>query len=188
VPEGKAPVALGGLARLGDFDCFFAISSCVPSCFCGCVCAYVKVEACLGARACEDARARAGGVIAERNKSAVCTGRGTSLLFSAWGGAHSVVLVNAALQSPLYPSSKPRPGPMASKGPSDAYKMVSVEEAVNTVLAEIAKLGGRLPPDPTPTPLGPALLGRVLAEDVVAAAPLPPFPASIKVDNERVRE
>jgi len=73
-----------------------------------------------------------------------------------------------------------------TKGPSAAYKMVSVEEATAAVLAAI---GQPLPAEPVP--LGPRLLGRVLAADVVAAAPLPPFPASIKVikaEGKRERE
>lgn len=69
------------------------------------------------------------------------------------------------------------PGPAT---PAAAYTMLAVPAAQQTVLAH------------TPPPLAPATLpaaaclGRVLAADVVASAPLPPFPASIK-DGYAVR-
>ncbi len=57
--------------------------------------------------------------------------------------------------------------------PESPYPMVSVEEALATVLAQCTPL------DPVILPLEQAL-GHVLAEDVRAREPLPPFPASVK--------
>jgi gephyrin len=51
--------------------------------------------------------------------------------------------------------------------------MIPVEEALQTVLRVAKRL------DPVVVPLSDAL-GHVLAENVLAPEPLPPFPASIK--------
>lgn len=59
------------------------------------------------------------------------------------------------------------------------YRMVSVDEAVTTVLHHTRAL------PPERVPLG-AALGRVLAEDITAGEPHPPFRASIK-DGYAVR-
>ncbi|XP_051142410.1 molybdopterin biosynthesis protein CNX1 [Andrographis paniculata] len=56
---------------------------------------------------------------------------------------------------------------------ADSNKMVSVEEALEIIL----RVAQRLPP--VTVPLHQAL-GKVLAQDVVAPDPLPPYPASIK--------
>ncbi|KAK4441378.1 Molybdopterin biosynthesis protein CNX1 [Sesamum alatum] len=55
----------------------------------------------------------------------------------------------------------------------EASKMVSVEEALETVL----RVAQRLPPVTVPIHQA---LGKVLAQDVAAPDPLPPYPASIK--------
>jgi gephyrin len=60
------------------------------------------------------------------------------------------------------------------------YKMISIPEAVETVLRHTPIL------PPEDVPLGPALLGRTLASAVAARDALPPFPASIK-DGYAVR-
>jgi hypothetical protein len=60
------------------------------------------------------------------------------------------------------------------------YKMISIPEAVATVLAHTPILAAEQ------VPLGPAALGRVLASSVAAREALPPFPASIK-DGYAVR-
>jgi gephyrin len=52
--------------------------------------------------------------------------------------------------------------------------MISAEEALQTIL----KVAQRLPP--VSVPLHDAL-GKVLAEDIRAPDPLPPYPASVKV-------
>ena len=54
--------------------------------------------------------------------------------------------------------------------------MISAEEALQTVL----RVGQRLPP--ISLPLHEAL-GKVLAQDIRASDPLPPFPASVKVES-----
>jgi len=56
---------------------------------------------------------------------------------------------------------------------SSPYPLVSIEHALNTILAQSPVLGIER------VPLNQAL-DRVLAEDVVAPAPVPPFPASAK--------
>jgi molybdopterin biosynthesis enzyme len=66
--------------------------------------------------------------------------------------------------------------PPRLQGPAAGYKMVTVSFAQDAVLAAIAT-----PLPAVDVPAGADALGRVLAEDVVAATPLPPFPASIKV-------
>lgn len=58
--------------------------------------------------------------------------------------------------------------------PAALYTMVSIPEAQSTVLREVSALQA------VTVPLQEAV-GLVLAGDVVAAEPLPPFPASIKV-------
>jgi len=60
------------------------------------------------------------------------------------------------------------------------YKMISIPEAVATVLAHTPVLPAE------DVPLGPAALGRVLAAPVAAREALPPFAASIK-DGYAVR-
>lgn len=55
-----------------------------------------------------------------------------------------------------------------------AYKMLSVAEATEVALAHTPTL-------PPATATLADCLGRVLAEDVKAPEPLPPFPASMKV-------
>jgi gephyrin len=57
---------------------------------------------------------------------------------------------------------------------SSQYKMISIPEAQDAVLARTPVLGVER------VPLG-AAVGRVLAEPVTARDSLPPFPASIKV-------
>ena len=58
--------------------------------------------------------------------------------------------------------------------PEAGYKWVSIPEAQQTILAETAALAQ------VSVPLAQAT-GKVLASDVIAREPLPPFPASIKV-------
>lgn len=53
-------------------------------------------------------------------------------------------------------------------------KMISVEEALEIVL----NVAQRLPPVILPIH---EVLGKILAEDITAPDPLPPYPASIKV-------
>lgn len=55
------------------------------------------------------------------------------------------------------------------------YKMVSIAEAQETVLNALSPLSGESVNDLS------VCNGYVLAEDVLAKEPLPPFPASIKV-------
>jgi gephyrin len=55
------------------------------------------------------------------------------------------------------------------------YKMISIPEAQATVLKHAAALPTEV------VPLASAL-GRILSQEVVAQEPLPPFPASIKVN------
>ena len=62
----------------------------------------------------------------------------------------------------------------APKTPSELYKMISIPEAQQTVLRETPVLAPRF------VSLAEAR-GHVLAADVTASEPLPPFPASIKV-------
>ena len=57
------------------------------------------------------------------------------------------------------------------------YKMLSIQEATDTVLQSMAPLGSRSLQDIS------AANGYVLAQDILAREPLPPFPASIKVLN-----
>lgn len=105
---------------------------------------------------------------------------GRFFVFPGWGGkprGHCFAFCSNPVShsKTLFPAQS-MAAPPQTKGPSAAYKLVSVEEATAAVLAAIE---GPLPAEAVP--LGPSLLGRVLAEDVIAAAPLPPFPASIKV-------
>lgn len=58
--------------------------------------------------------------------------------------------------------------------------MIPVEEALQTVLRVARRL------QPVAVPLSDAL-GHVLAEDVLALQPLPPFPASIKAASSLSR-
>ena len=60
------------------------------------------------------------------------------------------------------------------------YKMISIPEAVETVLQHTPVL------TPEDVPLGPSALGRVLAAPIAARDALSPFPASIK-DGYAVR-
>ena len=60
------------------------------------------------------------------------------------------------------------------KTPEAGYKWVSIPEAQQTVLQEAVVLSS------TVVDLQKAA-GRVLAADVIAREPLPPFPSSIKV-------
>ena len=59
--------------------------------------------------------------------------------------------------------------------PAALYKMISIPEAQDTVLREAHA------PSPQATGLAEAV-GRILAQDILAPEPLPPFPASIKVE------
>lgn len=58
-------------------------------------------------------------------------------------------------------------------------EVVSVEEALETVLRVVQRL------PPVTVPLHDAL-GKVLAEDIRARDPLPPYPASIKVTRKKL--
>lgn len=58
--------------------------------------------------------------------------------------------------------------------PAALYKMISIPEAQNTVLQETHTL-------PSQTVDLSHAIGCNLAEDILAPEPLPPFPASIKV-------
>jgi molybdenum cofactor synthesis domain-containing protein len=69
--------------------------------------------------------------------------------------------------------------PAVAGSPSSPYKMVSVDDAVSFVLTHVVPL------PPVTVPLA-AAHGRVLAQDVHAAEPQPPFRASIK-DGYAVR-
>jgi molybdopterin biosynthesis enzyme len=77
------------------------------------------------------------------------------------------------------PESAAAPPP---RQPSAAYKMVSIPFAQHAALDSVS---GPLPSSAAVVPLQQAL-GRVLAEDLVATSPLPPFAASIK-DGYAVR-
>lgn len=57
---------------------------------------------------------------------------------------------------------------------SSTNKMISVDEALEIVL----NVAQRLPPVTLPIH---DILGKILAEDITAPDPLPPYPASIKV-------
>ena len=57
--------------------------------------------------------------------------------------------------------------------PAASYRMISIPEAQETVLRHAMPL----PPQHVGLSLA---VGRVLAQDVLAPEPLPPFPASIK--------
>ena len=66
--------------------------------------------------------------------------------------------------------------PATSSSPSSSYPLLSVDDAVACVLEQTVRL------PPTGVSLNEAL-GCVLAEDVTAPEPLPPFRASIKVKH-----
>ena len=66
--------------------------------------------------------------------------------------------------------------PATSSSPSSSYPLLSVDDAVACVLEQTVRL------PPTGVSLNEAL-GCVLAEDVTAPEPLPPFRASIKVNH-----
>ena len=69
---------------------------------------------------------------------------------------------------------------MAAQGPatpSALYKMISIPEAQQLVLAETRRLA-------SVAVALPESVGRILAEDVQAPEDVPPFPASIKAISD----
>lgn len=83
----------------------------------------------------------------------------------------------ASSHPPVDMADQPSDGPAM---PAALYTMVSIPEAQLTVLKEVSPLQA------VTVPLQEAV-GLVLAGDVIAPEPLPPFPASIKVIVQHLR-